>query len=95
MKLQIDFDNKIIAVEDTVKLNEFFNKLQLLFPDETWADYSLKVNTEIKWYYWPTYRETVTPNINPYNPSYPIVYYSAGTGDNMKLNPTGIVNVEV
>lgn len=47
MKLQIDFTNKTIKLEDNVNFAELVTKLQQMLPD--WADYKIMTNTVIQW----------------------------------------------
>lgn len=49
MKLQIDFDKKIIRIQDTVKLHELIEHLDKLFPENKWKEFSLDTNTTIDW----------------------------------------------
>ena len=63
MKLQIDTDNKTIRIEETVNLGELFNKLDTLFPNLEWREYSIESTVFNTW-------------INPITvyPSDPIIY---------------------
>lgn len=47
MKLQIDFDKKIIKVEDNVNLGELVEKLQAMLPE--WKTWKLETNVTINW----------------------------------------------
>ena len=69
MKLQIDFDNKIIKLESDINLGEFIEKIEKMFPD--WKEYKLQNNVKIEWHSYPVY------------PTYPRWYngilYTAGS----------------
>jgi len=47
MKIQIDDLQKTIKIEEKVKLDELFKKLNILFPNETWKEYELETNSVI------------------------------------------------
>lgn len=47
MKIQLDYDNQIITLEDAVNLGQFFEKLHRLVPD--FKDWTLKTKTTIEW----------------------------------------------
>jgi len=42
MKIQLDFDNKIVTIEDMVDLEMFFEKLKKIIPE--WKDWKLDTN---------------------------------------------------
>lgn len=63
MKIQIDTDKKVLRIESDVKLSELFDKLEKLFPDGTWRDYTLETDVQIQW--------TNPIYIDRYYPSYP------------------------
>ena len=65
MKLQLDFDNKIIKIEEKVNLGEFFSKLEELLPDLKWREYDLEMGSITNW---------LNPWIYPAYPQYPIDY---------------------
>ncbi|MBC7088650.1 MAG: hypothetical protein H5T96_09345 [Tissierellales bacterium] len=75
MKIQIDTDNKTICLEEKVNLGEFFSKLEELFPDLKWREYTLETGIINYW----TNPIIINPHI-PYPPdSYPWTVYSTGT----------------
>ena len=45
MKLQIDFDNKTIKLEEKVNLGELFNQLEEILPDLKWREFELEVGS--------------------------------------------------
>ena len=71
MKLKIDFDNKIIEVEGSVNLGEFFDKLRKMLPN--WFEFSLKNETKIEYYTYPVITYPTYPNTTPYYGSDPNV----------------------
>ena len=64
MKLTIDFDNRIINIEEEVKLEDLIDKLKKLFPKDEWKKFKLTTNTFQYWY---------NPIVEPIQPfwSYP------------------------
>lgn len=51
MKIQIDFDKKVIKLESNVNIKDFFDIIKL----EDWKDYTLETNTVINWNMYPYY----------------------------------------
>ena len=47
MKLQLDFSKKVITIENSVNLNDFFKKIKNILPD--WKDWKMDTNTNIVW----------------------------------------------
>lgn len=45
MKIQIDFDNKVIRLENSVNLGEFIDKIKLMLSD--WNSFQLETNVTI------------------------------------------------
>lgn len=74
MKIQIDFDNKIIKVEGKVNFKELVDKVKMLLPDE-WREFELETNTII-YYNYPTIYSPIYPYPHwiPY-----ITYCGSGT----------------
>ena len=103
MKIQIDFDNKEITLENKVNLKELFKKLNLLFPNNDWEDFTLNTNTIFQWNNTAEIRRIIyVPNYIPYNTPYqhPIWYdttpyktYSMTTTNDNKQS--GKYNIEV
>lgn len=60
MKLKIDFDNKLITLEDKTNLGKFFETLEKTLPD--WKDYNIEAVKEIIWNY--PYNERII--VRPY-----------------------------
>ena len=81
MKLQIDTELKTIKIEEKVNIGEFIEKLDLLFPEFGWKEYTLEV-TIINNFSNPIVIDhrnlplIPNPYINPYK-----VYCSDKTGD--------------
>lgn len=48
MKLQLDTKNKTITIEESIKLDEFFQMIKKLLPDE-WKQYRLEIKNIINW----------------------------------------------
>ena len=50
MKIQIDFDNKIIKAESyRINLYTLYEKIKQLFPDDEWKEFELETNTTIQY----------------------------------------------
>jgi hypothetical protein len=49
MKLQLDTTSKIIKIEESVNLNELFELLNKILPNDTWKEFKLESNTTITW----------------------------------------------
>jgi len=73
MKIQLDYDNKTITLEDNVNLGEFVDKVKKILPD--FKEWKLNTQTVIDW---------VNPITVPYIPYVPYRAYPwwewAGTG---------------
>ena len=72
MEIQINTNEKTIAVEQDVKIDEFLKAIRKLFPNNEWKEYTLKTETIIKWTnpiiyerwdypYYPWYTPTTEP----------------------------------
>ena len=96
MKIQIDYDNKTISLEDNVDLGLFVKRIKEILPE--WKEWSLKTNTVI---------ENWTPPFQVY-PLYPWWNQPYGTQPNfidctsptvMQFNGndtlTGVVNLDL
>ena len=86
MRIQIDTEKKEIHLLDRVQLEELMDKLNTLFPDGSWKEYTLDVNTSITWIqpvqpiiqpYIPPWQPDTIP---PWTPSWPIIYGTSGDG---------------
>lgn len=64
MKLKIDFDNKLITLEDKTNLGRFFETIEKISPD--WKDYNVEAVKEIIWNY--PYNERII--VRPYRSIY-------------------------
>jgi len=84
MKLQIDTEKKTIKIEENVKLWDLFDRINMLFPNDTWKEYTLESNTINNWFH-PTYIQphTIISNRPYYSPLE--VYY--GTSSNTFQGP--------
>lgn len=67
MKIQIDFDNKIITLENNVNLKEFYDRIKMLLPDGEWKNYNIDTNTVINNWKDPIYIPYTPIPINPYH----------------------------
>jgi hypothetical protein len=83
MKIQLDTTNKTIKIEESVNLNELFELLNKILPNDTWKEFKLETNTIINWNstpiiikkeIWPTYPWWQQPQVmynnkltNPYS----------------------------
>ncbi len=86
MKIQIDFDNKVIKLESNVNLKEFYDKIKLILED--WKEYSLHTNTTINWAY-PAYTHRAWPYAGTY-------YDYTKTYGTCLTNPEStVVNLEI
>jgi hypothetical protein len=72
MKIQIDTTNKTIKIEEKVNLNELFEALNRLFPNNEWKEFSLETNMTINWSPNPIIVQPFNiPYNKPYIPQYP------------------------
>jgi hypothetical protein len=49
MKLQLDTENKIIRIEESVNLDEFYTMIKKLFPNDLWKKFKLETNVISNW----------------------------------------------
>lgn len=63
MKLQLDTKNKTIKVEENVNVEEFYNVISKMFPNDLWKQFTLETNTVINYSPWITWTYK-----NPYYP---------------------------
>ena len=56
MKLQLDFDEKTIRIEEKVNLGELFNKLEEILSDLKWREFDLDNEPPCPTYPWITYK---------------------------------------
>ncbi len=63
MKIQLDYDAKIITLEDNVNLSDFFDKIKKILPD--FKEWKLNTQTTINW---------TNPITIPHIPYYPRPY---------------------
>lgn len=98
MKLQIDTVNKTIKVEGNVNLNELFEGLKKLLPEEEWKGFTLESGNIIEWI------NPITIPIIPYYPTNPYVwppYYPWTTSpivtcaDNSYTLTAGTYNIQI
>ena len=75
MKIQLDFDNKTISIENNVNLKEFIATIKKVIPD--WQEWELKTNTTINWHY--PYYQTYPYQHDWWN--YPLTTDGTGTSD--------------
>lgn len=69
MKIQLNTKEKTIKLEESIKLGELFSKLEEMFPDLAWREYTLETGCTIVW----NNPIQVTPTFpqQPYIPRYP------------------------
>lgn len=103
MKIQIDTDNKIIRLENSINMGEFMEKINLLFPNDSWKEYKIETNTQVVW------QEPIIVNQYPiYREPYPYwwakpIYYGTTTNTETTYNncsantmlTSGTYNVEI
>lgn len=98
IKAQIDTINKTIKIEEDINLDKLFKAVKVMFPEELWKQFTLKVNTIINWSS-PIIIEKPYNPWNPYQPyGEPWITYKDTTGDipNYTLNPgTYSVNLKL
>jgi len=95
MRLQLDTTNKLIKVEESVNLGEFFEVLDRLLPGNKWKEFKLETQTLINW----SNPIVITDPWYPWRPWYgePITVSWTGTTsptDVTTLNQ-GVYNVEI
>lgn len=69
MKIQIDFDNKIIKLENNVNLKDFFDKVKNILSKD-WEKFTLETNTTINNWSNPIIIKDSYPDYPTY-PDYP------------------------
>jgi len=88
MKIQLDTDNKIIKIENSVNLGDFVNSIKKILPNGEWKEFKLEVNSIIQWY-----EPIIIEPYKPFNPYYPWPWY-CGTGNiNCESNITFESNI--
>ncbi len=88
MKIELDYDNKVIKLENKTELKMFIETIQKILPD--WKSWTLDTNTTIHW------TNPITINPTPYIPSprpwweEPYIWYidSPTTGDPYTFSST-------
>jgi hypothetical protein len=88
MKIQLDTIAKVIKVEGTINLGEFFKAIKDLLPNDTWKEYKLETNTVINWYRYPIYDYYPKP-YNPY-PWWPTITYTVVDNTTITEQGSGI-----
>lgn len=92
MKIQLDTTNKTIKVEDSVNINEFFEIIKKILPNNEWKEFKLETSTIINWS-----DPIVIKYYNPYNPTWvkqsETICDTNGTQHIYSLTP-GIYNIE-
>ena len=69
MKLQIDSTQKKITIQEPVNLNEFFEMVKGLFPNDLWKEFTLETNVINNW------TSPIIIKEYPVYPQYPINPY--------------------
>lgn len=92
MKLQLDFDNKIIRTEERVNLGNFFSKLEEILPDLKWREFDLEVGSITNWINPIPYPVYPAPyDITPC-PPWIVTYDTAG---DPIVDKSGIYNINI
>lgn len=66
MKIQIDTTQKVIKLESSENLGEFFIAIQQMLPNDLWKDFKIETNTHIVWLNPIIWRDIyVQPRIQP------------------------------
>jgi len=90
MKVELDFDNKIIKLETDVKLLEFVKKITEILPD--WQSWTLETNTTIEWA--GSYPIIRPPYVPPYIGT-PIWYGTCADPADGDISMTGTAKIEI
>ncbi len=77
MKIQLDYDAKIITLEDNVNLGDFFEKIKKILPD--FKKWKLETKTVINWNN-PITIPYIPSAPYPYTPHNPYRWYGSGSG---------------
>lgn len=80
MKIKIDFDNRIISIEDRVNLGELNNRLETLFPNGEWKKFSLE--STVYTYY-------TNPIVGPIKPYWEYPWYQPSEITNIGYQTDG------
>jgi hypothetical protein len=92
MKIQIDTIQKIIKLESSENLGEFFNVLKQMLPDDLWKEFKLETNTIINNWNTPIIWKTYPDYIHPWNPCTPWITYSSASPNYLT---NGLYNIDV
>lgn len=77
MKIQIDTTNKTVTLTEDTNLNELFTFLLMVFPNDEWKEFTLKIEEKIQLI--PS-TPIVIDKTYPYpNQPYPWITYSTGS----------------
>lgn len=93
MKIQIDTLNKVIKLEETVKLKELFEVLDTLFPSFMWKEYSLETNTIINNWTNPIIIDRYVPS--PTYPWWQQPYYTTNGSSIIEMDVNQYYNVNI
>jgi len=73
MKLQLDTTAKTIKLEEGVLLGEFFEKIMVILPNDSWKEFKLLAETKIEWINpYPIIIKEIQPWVYPSYPVYPV-----------------------
>jgi len=87
MKLRIDFDRKIIALEDNINLGKFIIKIKEIIPD--WQNWTLETNVTF------TYKAPITIS-QPYTyPYYTVTNLNSIVVDSPKTSGVYFTDIEM
>lgn len=81
MKLQLDFDNKIVTLENNVNIKELVDKLTVVLKDyEKWT---INTNNKIEWVSKPIIIDRTPYRPLPWWETQPIITYGTNTTSNL------------
>ena len=89
MRLQLDTKEKVIRLEESVNLAEFFENIKELLHDGSWREYRLETNCTINW---------ATPIVvkeYPYRPTSPWITYGPDAPTTINSTTECIYNVKI
>ena len=90
MRLRIDTDNKTIKIEEKVNLDKLMEKLNKIFPEDTWKEYSPEVNQIVDLQNPIIIKQPCKPNYPWQNP---IIYNNDSSGN--FIQPQTIITYNV
>lgn len=96
MKIIVDFDKKTLSLDSDENLGKFFDKINQMFPENTWKEFTLKSNSV--WYSYPTvtysyyqYPLRTVPSYPTWNPTWII---SSGTSSVSSMSGQCVIETD-